>query len=124
MPAITGKGPSAPHISRSIDRLTAAFSQRSPATIRARDEKPAAPQARDRMTIASANLALERRENLLSLSGLSPLAATCLTLGLARFQAIMVFSLEAPPERFLPFLPFRKETSISVPLTRTSSQRR
>jgi len=38
-------------------------------------------------------------------------------------QAIMSF-FETLPGRFLPFLPFRNETSISVPLTRTSSQRR
>src|SRR4029450_1396860 len=33
----------------------------------------------------------------------------------------MAPSREAPPDRFLPFLPLRNETSISVPLTLTSS---
>ena len=39
-------------------------------------------------------------------------------------QVITASLADAPPWRLLAFLPLRKETSISVPLTRTSSQRR
>ena len=39
-------------------------------------------------------------------------------------HALMESCFEAAPDRFFLFLPFRNWTSISVPLTRTSSQRR
>jgi len=39
-------------------------------------------------------------------------------------HALMESCFEAAPGRFFLFLPFRNWTSISVPLTRTSSQRR